>query len=146
MSKRTPARRKQPLELEPFADPAVADAFAAFDDGMRPRLLELRQLIFDTARRVKSVGPLSESLKWGQPSYAPKAPRTGSPVRLGVADGSPALLFHCQTTLVVSFRQRHGKALRFEGNRAMLLEPSGRLPRKALVDCITAALTYHLQR
>jgi hypothetical protein len=131
--------------LEPFDDPAVADAFAAFDDGVRPRLLELRELVFATAR-AENVGPIRESLKWGQPSYVPAARRTGSPLRLGLIGGAAAVFFHCQTTLVDSFRREHGEDLRFEGNRAVIVGQRRRLPREALTDCIRAALTYRQRR
>ncbi|MCA9672193.1 MAG: DUF1801 domain-containing protein [Myxococcales bacterium] len=129
-----------------FDDPAVAEAFAAFGDDVRDRLLELRQLIFETARATAAVGALSESLKWGQPSYAPTKARIGSPVRLGVCEGEATLFFHCQTKLVSSFRLQHGNALRFEGNRAVVVGQTQPLPRQALADCIATALTYHLRR
>jgi len=129
-------------ELEPFGDPAVAEVFGGFEGDVRDRLLELRQMVFEAARRAR-VGPVREALKWGQPSYVPEAPRTGSPLRLGTVDGSPAMFFHCQTTLVASFRDRHGDALHFEGNRAVVVAPGGRLPRRILLDCMVSALTYH---
>ncbi len=131
-------------EFEAFDDPTVEDAFASFDPPILGRLLELRQLIYETARRTQAVGPLLESLKWGQPSYVPATQRTGSPIRLGRVGDSPALLFHCQTTLVESFRHQYEDVFRFEGNRALIVKLKGRLPKRALGDCITQALTYHL--
>ena len=47
----------------------VAAAFAAFPEHVRARLLEARDLIFATAASMEGVGPLKETLKWGEPAY-----------------------------------------------------------------------------
>jgi len=45
---------------------------------------------------------LTESLKWGQPSFAP--PRsTGTPVRIGESAGRPAVFVHCTSPVVAQF-------------------------------------------
>ncbi|MFM9863692.1 MAG: DUF1801 domain-containing protein [Micropepsaceae bacterium] len=116
---------------------------------MRGKLLALRKLILDTAAKTKSVGPLVETLKWGEPAYLPKTPRVGTTVRLNAFKGSPdkvALFFLCQTNLVASFRERYADVLEFQGNRAIVLPVSKALPVKALKHCIAMALTYHLRK
>lgn len=128
----------------PFADPAVEAAFAAYSAPLRAALLDLRALIFETA-----AGPLSESLKWGQPAYRPIGTKAGTTVRVDALKGSAdgyALYFHCQTTLVPSFRDLYSDTLRFEGNRAILLSLSETPPREVLAFCIGQALTYRGRR
>ena len=61
-----------------FADPAVAAVFAAYPAELRDRLMALRRLIFETAATTEGVGPLEETLKWGQPSYLTRRSRSGS--------------------------------------------------------------------
>jgi hypothetical protein len=47
-------------------------------DPARRTLLLVRDLIFTTATDLEDVGEINETLKWGQPSYVPARPRTGS--------------------------------------------------------------------
>lgn len=53
---------------------------------------------------------------------------------------------HCQTNLVEQYRLRHGDALEFEGDRAVLFAVDQPLPERALRDCIELALTYHTRK
>lgn len=127
-----------------FSDPDVEAVFAAYPPPLRAALLDLRALIFETA-----TGPLSESLKWGQPAYRPVGTKAGTAVRIDALKGSAdgyALYVHCQTTLVPSFRDLYSDVLRFEGNRAILLSVNEPTPRDALAFCIGQALTYRGRR
>lgn len=124
----------------PFADPGVAAAFAAFPEALRERLLALRTLIHETAD-----GPLTESLKWGQPAWRPATGKAGTTVRVGVPKGSAdvvALYVPCSTSLVETYRDLYGDVMRFETNRAILMGPGDAPPREALAHCIRLALTY----
>ena len=87
-------------------------------------------------------------MKWGEPAYLTQVSRSGSTIRIGWSERRPdqvGLFFNCQTNLVDTFRTRFPE-LQFEGNRALLLPLKGRLPEDAVSACITAALTYHLNR
>lgn len=126
----------------------VAEAFEALPEAPRERLLLLRELIFETAAGLPEVGALSETLKWGEPSYLTKN-KSGTTIRIHWKSRNPelcALYVHCQTTLVEQFRARHSGVLQFEGSRAVLFPVKGRFPKRALADCVQAALTYHLAR
>lgn len=128
-----------------FADPAVKDVFAAYEPKVRARLFALRELIFATAASAK-VGPLSETLKWGQPAYRPLKARTGTTVRIDAlrgADNKYALFVPCSTTLIASFREHYGREMVFEGKRAIVFSAGAKVPEKALKHCIAMALTYH---
>ncbi len=107
----------------------------------------LRALIAETARETPGVGGIAESLKWGEPSFAPARPRIGSSVRLQErANGDVALMFICHTGLVDRFRERYGDTLTLEDNRAIVVSPQNDLPADALKHCIAMALTYHLAK
>ena len=60
----------------------VAAAFSGFPASVRARLLEVRDLIFETAVAIEGVGPLTETLKWGEPAYLTLATGSGSTIRL----------------------------------------------------------------
>jgi hypothetical protein len=132
----------------PFKNAAVAEVFAAYPPGVRTKLLALRELIFATAARTTGVGRVDEVLKWQQPSYVTVATGSGSTIRIDATRTAReyAVYFHCQTSLVETFRRRYGRLFRYEGNRALLFSCAHSLPQAELSDCIAAALTYHLAK
>ena len=130
-----------------FADPAVAAVFKAYPAGMRKRVLALRELVFDVAAKTEGVGPLTETLKWGQPSYLTEETKSGTTVRIDRLKkaGGYALYVHCQSGLVPRFRDLYGDTFRYEGKRALLFGIDARLPLAELRHCIGLALTHHLR-
>lgn len=129
-----------------FSDPAVAAVFAAYPPVLLPSLMALRALIFEVAEAQLGKGGLVETLKWAQPAYLPAKARTGTTVRIDAVKGDPdryAAYFHCQTTLIDSFRELYPDEFTFEGNRALLFERGDKLPKAALKHCVGLALTYH---
>ena len=104
----------------------------------------MRKPILKTAADLDLDSGLEETLKWGEPSYVgPK----GSAVRLSWKQKDPdryRLCFHCQTTLVATFREVHPDAFDYEDNRAMVFNIADTSPYPSeLRDCIGAALRYH---
>jgi hypothetical protein len=130
-------------------DPKVEAAFNRFPPVVQKKLMRLRTLIFDVARATDSVGELEETLKWGQPSYLAKKPKTGSTIRIGrekKTEGDYAIYFKCQTSLVATFRELYKNKFRYEGNRAILFDLDDNIPVRELSHCIALALTYHLNK
>lgn len=122
-------------------------AFEAFPALIRRRLLEVRKLIFATAKAHEEVGRLTETLKWGEPAYLTQQTGSGSTIRLGRvkdSDEHAAVLFNCRTTLIETFRERFPDRFEYRQNRALLLNVSGALPKAPLTVCLSLALTYHL--
>lgn len=124
----------------------IAAAFEAFPAPLRPKLKTLRALILKTAAATPGVGPLEETLKWGEPAYLTSQTGSGSTIRIGAPKKHPdryAIYFNCQTNLVDTFRSLFAAELQFEGNRAILLPANQPVPVEAIAFCISAALTYH---
>ncbi len=116
---------------------------------MRARLFELRTLIIDVAATTPGVGDLEETLKWGQPSFLTNQTKSGSTIRIDQLKSRPdacALYFHCQTNLVETYRNLYLDELRFEGNRAIILDINDALAEAPLRHCIALALTYHARK
>ncbi|MEM7463299.1 MAG: DUF1801 domain-containing protein [Pseudomonadota bacterium] len=132
----------------PDVPPDIRAAFDALSAKQASALRDLRKLIFTAAGEQAEIGALTETLKWGQPSYAPARPRIGSSVRLGVSKSDAvALFFICNTNLVDQFRELYAASLRFEKNRAIIMPTAkGEWPVADLKHCIAMALTYHLRR
>lgn len=128
----------------PFDDPNVERAFAVFPLEAREGLLQLRALIFDVAARTEGVGPLEETLKWGQPSYLTRETKSGTTIRLGCPkEGGVALYVHCQTSVVADFQALFPDDFHYEGNRAIHVAKAEDLPIEEIELFITSALTYH---
>lgn len=130
------------------APDAVEAVFRSYPREVRGRVRELRDLIFGTAASIDAVGPLTETLKWGEPAYLTERSRSGSTIRIGWKAASPnryALYFNCQTDLVDTFRTLFPE-LRCEGNRAVIFDVDEPLPADCVSRCIELALTYHITR
>lgn len=130
-------------DIGDIGDADVRAKFEAYPPPVRKKLLRLRRLILETARELDLLDTVTESLKWGEPSYLAKG---GSAVRIDYKPDAPdryAVYFQCQTSLVATFREIHQDALEFEGNRAIVLRRSAALPVGRLRHCISLALRYH---
>ena len=126
----------------------IAAIFDAAPDAARARLYALRDVIFRAAE-VAEVGPLDETLKWGEPAYLPRTPRVGTTLRLGWSAkraGEVSVFVPCQTTLVSLYRDRFPDEFRYEGNRALHLPAEGAYSEAAFEQVVTLALTYHRAR
>ncbi len=123
--------------------------FEAYSQPRRDRLLQLRALIFETARQTEGVGELEESLKWGQPTYSTVRPKSGSPIRIDAVKNSGtqyAAYFICTTNLVETFRQYYPDSFTFQGNRALIFDTGKPLPKQELPHCLAMAMTYFVRK
>ena len=121
---------------------------ASYPADAGARIRQLRTLILDTAASNPAIGPLTETLKWGEPAYLTEKSRSGSTIRIAWKAGSPekyAMYLNCQTTLVDTFRTLFPE-LEYEGNRALLFDIGSSLPEASIRRCIELALTYHLAK
>ena len=127
----------------------VAAVFATYPKDVKTKLLFLRQLIFDVASETDGVGELEETLKWGQPSYLTTKSKSGSLIRIDrikSQEGKYALYFHCQTTLIDTFKEMYPGKFEFGGNRSIIFSGEDAIPVNALRHCISMALTYHFNK
>jgi hypothetical protein len=127
----------------------IAAALSRHPEPVRARLLEVRDLIFAVAAQTEAIGPLTETLKWGEPAYLTEASRSGSTIRLGAtrtAPQAPAVFFNCKTTLVETMRSHFADDFAFIGSRALIVPLSPALPREPLRLCLQLALTYHMNK
>lgn len=132
--------------MDKIKNPEVAKIFERYPEPFRTKLLNLRQLIFETASETEDVSSIEETLKWGEPSYLAK---TGSTIRMDWKQSYPeqyAMYFHCKTKLVDTFKELYGDILKFEGNRAIIFYKDDKIPVAELKHCIFLSLTYHQRK
>ncbi len=123
----------------------VQTVFDGWPVEVREKLGEARALIFEVADEC-AAGPLTETLKWGEPAYLTEATKSGTTVRLGWSKKSPshaAMFVNCQTSLVDRYRERFADDLEFLGNRGVRIPLDTDLADGPLGVCIAEALTYH---
>lgn len=70
-----------------ISDPDVKAVFDAIPSRLRAPLLKLRGHILATAAQTPGVGDLTETLKWNEPAYLPRTPRTGTTIRINAVKG-----------------------------------------------------------
>jgi hypothetical protein len=98
----------------------VAAVFARYPQRVQTRLHWMRALILDVAAKTPGVGPLQETLRWGEPAYVTAQTKSGSTLRMDWKPSAPdgcAFYFICHTRLVETFRTPHADRLTFEGAR-----------------------------
>lgn len=135
--------------MKRFADPKVAAVFGSYAPDTRERLMALRETIFEVAAATEGVGALTETLKWGQPSYLTGETGSGTTVRIDRLKGDGggyAVYFHCQSGLVGQFRELYPETFAYEGERAIHFGARERIPVRELRHCIALALTHHLRK
>ena len=125
------------------SDPRVAKVFDNYPDGVKDKMLRLRQLVLETANEMDEIQALEETLKWGEPSYLTKH---GSTLRMDWKEKRPgqyALYFQCTSRLVETFKMVFNEEFNYEGNRAIVFHLDEEIPISALKACIKATLAYH---
>jgi len=121
----------------------LLDHISRWPDPVQARFQSMRMLFLDVAEQA-DIGPLDESLKWGQPAWRPSRARTGSTLRLNWSDTAPDRLLafvDCKTDLA-SQMQTRCPDLPNDGRRALsfALEPSH---DDALWQLAHLTFTYH---
>ena len=130
-------------------NPEVKTKFDYYPDHIKLKMMELRGLIYEVAESTEGAGKLDETLKWGEPAYLPKNPKSGTTIRIDWKEKNPnqlAMYVSCNTSLVDSYRSRFDGKLSFEGDRAVILPIDKPLQKVELMICIQMALLYHVNR
>ena len=123
-------------------NPDVAEKYASYPQAAKDKLLQLREMIFAIAQE-QQLGPVTESLKWGEPSYQCKQ---GSPIRMDWKPKYPqqvSLFFHCNTRLIETFREVYANTFQYLGNRELVIPLDQQLAHVELKHCLAMALRYH---
>lgn len=127
----------------------VEQKFDSYPGHVKPKMVILRNLIYEVAEGTEGVGKLKETLKWGEPAYLPSETKSGTTIRIDWKSKSPdqiGLYVSCNTTLINTFRTIFKDDLKFEGDRAVLFPVSKPIPKKQLIICIRMAFRYHLDK
>lgn len=120
----------------------VAAVYDTAPPNLRTGMLALRNLIFRNAESFPDLGDLTETLRWGQPSYFPTG-GGGSTLRIAPHGAGFGLFAHCQTNIISSYASWFGEEDRILGNRGVLFDTLDDVNPDRLALLIGHALTYH---
>ena len=126
-----------------FNDKNIEDIFNNYPEKIREKLLFVREIIYEVAKKSKYIWKIEETLKWGEPSYLTK---NGSTVRIDWKKKNKnqySMFFNCKTRLIETFRELFSDRFTFEGNREIIFQKDENFDVKSLEYCILLALTYH---
>ena len=122
-------------------DLSVKQKFETYPENIYRLLSSVRELILTVAEQ-DGVLDLTESLKWGEPSYTSKI---GSTIRFdwkAKHREKYCIYFNCKTSLIETFKEVYGDTFSYEGNRAITFKINQNLPFKELAHCISMSLRY----
>lgn len=127
----------------------VAEAVHHYPQTAQRKFYEIRNAIYATAQSNPNIGPITETLKWGEPAYLTEASKSGSTIRLNWKQKEPdfiGIYLNCQTSMLETMRLNHPGVFEYRGNRSILMPLNVRMPEKALNFCLNMALTYHISK
>lgn len=125
----------------------VLDRISHWPIAAQLRLQVIRGLFHEVADAA-DIGPLDESLKWGQPAWRPRKPRTGSTLRLDWSQNSPDRIIayvDCKTDLAAQMRMRFPDLPGNDGRRALAFS-LGNNDTDAIWHLAWLTFTYHHAR
>ena len=128
-----------------FENLDVKREYYKFPKKMQTKMLELREMIFEVANNNKNIGKISETLKWGEPTYQPNQSKTGSPLKINYKKemGTNFSLYVMSSTdLIETFKKLYPKTFYYNGTREVIINSNKKIPRKEIYNCIELALTY----
>ncbi len=126
---------------------ALLSRIAAWPEPAQAHLWRCRTLFHEVAA-ARAIGPLSESLKWGQPAWRPARPRTGSTLRLDWSAALPdrlCLLVDCKTDLAARLAQLYPALGPNDLRRRIALRLDAPFPEQAIAHLAEMTFTYHLR-
>ena len=127
----------------------VKAAIAAYHPAARARFMDMREIVHAAAADTPEIGPLTETLKWGEPAYLTEASGSGITLRVAWKPGDPdriGVYLNCRTSLVEDIRTLHPGAFEIEGTRGLMLAIDGPLPTEALDHVARLAQGYHRRK
>lgn len=120
---------------------SVKEKFPTYPEEVAILLHKIRELIYIVAKQ-ENIVDLTETLKWGEPSYASNV---GSTIRFDWKAKSPkqyCLYFNCRTKLIGTFEEVYGDTFIYDGTRAIVFIVGQTIPIKELSHCISMSLRY----
>lgn len=128
--------------------PRIRKTIADWPQAAQDHLKAARRIACDMAQSA-AIGPLEESLKWGQPAWRPRAPRTGATLRLNWSPSHPdhlMALVDCKTDLASQMSISFPGQFLNDGRRSLSFDLAHPLPGDAFAQLAHLTFTYHRRK
>ena len=128
----------------PLSPRSVSDVVANWPKDAQRRFQQLCAVVHEVAAGDPRVAPLTETLKWGEPSFLTK---TGTTLRIAWKAKTPdeiGLFVIFRTDLLDQTRSLYPDAFRYEGTRALFLSLAAPIPEQAVAHLASRTQTYKL--
>lgn len=126
----------------------LLNEIAHWSEPAQQAMWTCRTLFHDIAAD-NDLGVLDETLKWGQPAWRPKRPRTGSTLRMMWNAQTPdrlALFVDCKTDLAARMQTLYPDLPDNDGQRQLGIDLTAPLPVQAIGHLAQMTFRYHLDR
>ena len=137
--------RRQRAYMQPLPTQLI-DVIAPWPMPAQTHVHTIRAAILSAVADTPHVGPISETLKWGQPSWLTEACKSGTTIRVAWTQAQAdqiGLYLNCQTTLIATMREIYPDAFTYAGNRGLFSPLDAPLPTGPLDHVIRMAQSYH---
>lgn len=123
-------------------------AYGRMHPANRETLETIRAMVFKVVETNPDIGTITETLKWGEPSYLTEQTKSGSTLRLSEtrSDARPALFVNCKTTLADDIRELYPDTFEYRDNRALVLKSKPTGTEDDIKHAIALILTYHTRK
>lgn len=128
-----------------FENIEIKKTYYRFPKEMRKKMLEVRDIIFEVGKNNDKIGKITETLKWGEPTYQANNSKDGSPIKIThkkSINNNFSIYIISSTNLIDMFKELYPKTFYFNGNREIIINTDRKIPRKEISHCIELALRY----
>ena len=130
-------------------NPDVEATVATWPKAAQTKFAEIRRRIRLEAAQTPEVGPLTETIKWGEPSWLTEATKSGTTIRVAWKPARAdkiGVFVSCQTSIIETLREVYGDTLSYDGARGLLISLEAPVPENGLTHLIRLAQSYHINR
>jgi hypothetical protein len=121
----------------------VDEKYQSYPEGIRDKLLSLRQLVIDVSKKIDLPEQVQETLNANEPSFVVDG---GSPIRIDWKSQTPnqyAMYFQCKTKLIDTFKELYDDTFRFDDDKGIVFTVDDAIATRELAHCISLSLRYH---
>jgi hypothetical protein len=128
-----------------FENPEIKKVYERFPKEMKTKVLEVREIIFEVGKNNEKITKITETLKWGEPTYQRDRSKYGSPIKINykkTMENHFSISVISSTNLIQKIKELYPKAFEFNGDREIIINANKKLPKNEIYKFIELALTH----
>jgi hypothetical protein len=128
-----------------FENLEIKKVYDRFPKEMKTKILEVREIIFEVGKNNNKINKITETLKWGEPTYQRDRSKDGSPIKINhkkTMENYFSISVISSTNLINKIKELYPKAFQFNGDREIIINANKKLPKTEIYHFIELALMY----